>query len=363
MKTTQTQVEPQELAGIVYQACEKYVETVESRVKSEDSKPYIPANVWAGQFSNCARQLTLRMTKSHELPPFKPEQLARFRRGKDRARNVKSDLEQAGRNARPPFELIGAESRFELVWNGLTVITGKVDWKTKFAIEGLPPVPTEYKSWSTMLTDRVNSFEDLFENRWTRKGAYQLLCYMWGSSSEFGLMVLDRPGLPKILPVSLFANENANLARVEKFLDLASLAVDCKNAGMLPDYIKDSAECKTCDFLGSHCTPPMLAGNGLHFIPDQELATALDRRGELQPAAKEFEHLDKEVKERLRGVELAAVGNWLIDGKFGKNTKTVVPPEHQALFDSWKKTDPKGKFTLKFFNLGAKADKEGEGDD
>jgi len=304
------------------------------------------------------------MTKSHELPPYKPENLARVRRGKDRARNVKSDLEQAGRDARPPFELIGSEERFVLEWNGLEVVSGKVDWKTKFSIGGLRPVPTEYKSWSPQLTDRINTFEDLFDNRWTRKGAYQLLCYMWGSSSEFGLFVLDRPGLPKFLPVSLFANDNANLARVEKFLTIAFEAVKHKQAGTLPDFVKDPDECKSCDFLGSHCTPPMLAyGQGLNIISDQELAVALDRRGELAPAAKEFEVLDKEIKEKLRGCEMGVAGNWMIEGKYGKNTKTVVPPDHQALFDSWKKTDPKGKFSLKFYRIGLSKDEEGKGDE
>lgn len=351
--TTATVVDPNELVGIMEKACERYVEAVEGRPRSDDSKPYIQPNVWAGQFSHCARQLTLRMTKGHELPAFKPEQLARFRRGKDRARNVKADLEQAGRDARPPYELIGAESRFELTWNSIIVITGKVDWKTKFAIEGLAPVPTEYKSWSPMLTDRINTFEDLFDNRWTRKGAYQLLCYLWGANSELGLMVLDRPGLPKILPVSLFANDNANLLRVEKFLKLAFEAVKHKNAETLPDYIKDTEECKSCDFLGGHCTPPTLSGTGMQFITDEELAAALDRRGELLVAGKEYEHLDEAIKKRLRGCEMGVVGNWLVEGQWQKSTKTVVPPEHAKLAESWKKTDPKGKFALKLYSLGA----------
>jgi hypothetical protein len=176
-------------------------------------------------------------------------------------------------------------------------------------------------------------------------------------------MVLDRPGLPKVLPVSLFANEHANLKRVEEFLSLAWQAVFAKVNDTLPDYVKDPAECKSCDFLGSHCTPPSLAGSGLQFINNDELGEMLDRRGALQAGAKEYAALDKTVKEVLRGAEMAAVGDWLVEGRWQKSSKTVVPPEHQKLFDSWKKTDPKGKFVMKFYQLGTKPEKEGEGDE
>jgi hypothetical protein len=296
--------------------------------------------------------MTLRMTKSHELPPFKPEQLARFRRGKDRARNVKSDLEQAGRDAKPSFELIGAEERFEVRESDVVVITGKVDWKTRFAIPGTRPIPTEYKSWSPFLTDRIERFEDLFENRWTRKGAYQLLAYMWAMGSEIGFLVLDRPGIPKILPVSLFANENANLARVEKFLILAATAVKHKNAGTLPGYIQDVEVCKACDFLGSHCQPPMLAGAGAKMFTDEFRMHHVQRYWEIVEAGKEYAKLWDVIKEDFRGVEYGLCSETLIQGKYGKNTTVVVPPEHQALYDSWKKVDLKGKFTLKLTRLG-----------
>lgn len=350
--TTATAVQPEQLASVMLQACERFVERVEGRPKSDDSKPYIQPNVWAGQFSKCAREMTLRMTKGHELQPFPAETLAKFRRGKDRARNVKSDLEQAGRDAQPPFELVGAETRFELEENGTVVITGKVDWMTKFAIKGLLPVPTEYKSWSPFLTDRIDCFEDLFENRWTRKGAYQLLAYLWATDSELGLMVLDRPGLPKVLPVSLFANENANLKRVEEFLTIATTAVTHKNAGTLPDYINDVEQCKMCDFLGSHCQPPMLEGQGARIFTDEERSHKVARYWEIVEAGKEYAKLWDVIKEDFRGVEYGLCGDTLIEGKFGKQSKIEVPPDHQALYESWKKTDPKGRFTLKLTRLG-----------
>ena len=201
-----------------------------------------------------------------------------------------------------------------------------------------------------MLTDRIDRFEDLFDNRWTRKGAYQLLSYMWAMSEEHGLMVLDRPGIPKVLPVSLFANEAINLKRVEQFLSLAFTAVEFKNKGTLPDYIKEVDTCKACSFLGSHCQPPLLAGVGAQVFTDEALAQALDRRGELLSSASEFEKLDKQIKAQLRGVEMGVAGNWLIEGKFGKNTTLVFPDE--VIKKQYQVTDPKGKFTLKLTRLG-----------
>jgi hypothetical protein len=327
----------------IEEAWKHWIEREEGR-SSTQSK-----NVYASQFSPCARQMVLRMTHGHELPPFEAETLAKFRRGNDRERDLLSDLARIGRDSNPPFQVVSQQERFEIRdRKDRIAITGKVDGRIRFA--GGPALPFEVKSWNPNLTARVNKFEDLFENRWLEKGGYQLLMYLYGSAQSVGFMLLDRPGLPSLLAAELW--ENGNHERVDRFLNLAETAMDHKQAKTLPDYIPDSAICKVCPFLGGACLPPLLSGQGAKVFTDEALAQALDRRGELEPAADEFDKLDKAVKKQLRGVEMGVAGDWLIEGKWGKQTNTTVPPEHAALYKSWQETDHKGRFTLNLTRLG-----------
>jgi hypothetical protein len=275
-----------------------------------------------------------------KLPPFPPEVLARFRRGEDRERDLLIDLARIGRLMDPPFNVIGEQERFFLHdRKGRVVISGKVDARISIGTER--PIPIECKAWNQHLVDRTNTFDDLFISPWTRKGAYQLLCYMYGSESEFGLMLLDRNGIPKPIPVNLTGE---NYQRVEEFLQLAEIAVDHMEAGVYPPYIKDAAECRRCPFFGCVCNPPVDSGPGATILSDQALIEKLDRRQELASASKEFEILDKDVKESLRGIEMGLAGNHLLEGKWQSSTTYDVPKE---IKEKYKKTNEKGKFVLK----------------
>jgi len=321
----------------------------QNKARSKSGEPFVQANVWAGQYSPCARRVYNQMIHGDELPAWTADQLARFRRGKDRENDLLADMREIGRNSDPKFQIVGEQERFVLKdRKDRTVITGKVDAKIKFDGFG-PGKPLEVKAWSPYLTQGVKTFEDLFLNKWTRRGAYQLLCYLYGAGEPIGFMLLDMPGLPLLLPVELWQNDNHK--RVDEFLDLASVAVDSLASKEAPDYTTDLAECKSCDFLGGHCMPPAMSGDGARLIQNEELERCLDRIAELKPGAKEFEKLDKVAKGILRGVEFGICGNWLIEGKYQGSTTLKWPDE--ATKKQYQVTDPKGKFALKFFRVGA----------
>lgn len=331
-----------DLAHAVTAAWEKWISAEEGR----ERKGCAP-NVYASQFTPCARAMVLGMTPDHELPLWEPDRLASFRRGKDRERDIRTDLEHIGRVSYPPFEVERQQERFEIKdRKSRTVITGKIDGRLKFA--GDRSRPFEIKAWSPMLIQNVKRFSDLFENKWTRKGAYQILMYLWGAGEDLGFMLLDRSGIPLVLPVELYADGNES--RVDEFIDTAQAAFDSRQAGELPNHIADSAVCKACDYCGSHCQPPLLSGQGATILDDGELAAALDRRGALAETNKEFEQLDSQIKERLRGVELGIAGGWLIEGKWGKQTRMIFPDDSTK--KQYEVTDPKGRFTLKLTKVG-----------
>jgi len=188
------------------------------------------------------------------------------------------------------------------------------------------------------MVDRISSFDDLFDNPWTRPGAYQLLTYLYGAAVPFGFLLLDRSGLPLLLPVEL----DPHLDKLEDFLARAERALDHRDANTLPDFVTDATECKRCPFYGAVCNPP-IAGAGTQVLIDPELEAMLTRRAALDEAATEYDRLDKEVKARLRGIESAIAGPFLISGTWGKQSRVELPPALKAKYTT---VDPKGRFTL-----------------
>lgn len=292
--------------------------------------------VYASSWRACTRRMVYDMVAPDQVQPFSPDTLANFRRGNDRERELLIDLARVGRLNEPPFEVVGQQERFELKdRKGRIVIVGKTDARIKI---GRTSAPIETKSWNVNTVARIHRFEDLFSNPWTRSGAYQLLCYLYGSNEPVGFMLLDRNGLPLILPVVLYDYLDA----VEEFLSRAQVAMDHRDNGTLPDFHDDPSECKRCPFFGTACQPP-LKYEGAQILTDPELIEMMEIRERNKKAAKDFEWVDKEIKRRLRGVEQGIAGGFSVTGKWGSMTTYDYPA---SIKEEFKKVDPRGKFTL-----------------
>jgi len=277
------------------------------------------------------------MTVPEQLPDWTPEVLQRFRRGRDRERDLIVDLARVGRDSLPPFTVIGQQQHFTLRDHKSRIaITGKID--ARLDIGGEKP-PVEIKSWSPNLVNRIETFADVLSNPFTASGAYQLLSYLLGSGEPYGLFLLDTLGLPKLIPVEL----EPNLDHVERFLSMAETVLDHVEAGSLPDYINDPAECKRCPCYGALCNPPLLSENGAVILLDPELEAALEKRETLKAAADEYDDVDSEVKKKLRGIEIGVIGHFAIRGKWGTTSRVELPADLKRQYTT---TNPRGRFTL-----------------
>jgi len=328
-------------------ALAKGIETAWGAHVARSARPQTPhPYAYASAFRTCVRRMVYEMDRPQKLPPWPAEVLARFRRGDDRERDLLSDLQRVGRDADPPFKLIGQQERFQLKdRKGRVAISGKVDARVEIA--GAAP-PLEVRAWSPMMVDRIETFEDLFDNPWTRSGAHQLLAYLWGAGEPFGFLLLDRSGLPKLLPVEL----DQHVDRMEEFLQKAERAIDHLEAKTLPPFLEgDAAECKRCAWYGTECNPP-LESRGAVVLTDPALIKLLARRDELAAAAKEFDKLDREVKGQLRGIEEGIAGPFVINGKWQKKTTTDLPADVKKKYTT---TDPKGSFRLEIVRLDGPA--------
>jgi len=325
---------PEAIAGAVQRAWESWL--LRGR---RQATPH--AHVYASAWRACERRMVLEMTTPEALPAFPPEVLAKFRRGDDRERDLLADLSRIGRDADPQFEVVGQQERFELKdHKGRPVIVGKVD--ARLRVDRLR-APIEVKAWSPFLVDRIETFADVFENPWTRSGGYQLLSYLFGANEPFGFMLLDRSGLPLLLPVEL----DAHLDRMEEFLSKAERVKDHYEGGTLPDFLDDAVECKRCPFYGHTCNPPLSASD-ITVLTDPEFEAQLERWHALRETGKEFAHLDERIKKSLRGVENAIAGPFSITGKWQKSSRTELPPDIRKQYTV---SDPKGRFFLEIEKL------------
>jgi hypothetical protein len=303
--------------------------------------------VWASGARECDRQFVLDL-QGAPRPAFPVETLAKFKRGEFLERALVRWADEAGEESDPPFRVIGQQERFELKdRKGRVCITGKVD--ARFLFETITPkiaAPVEIKAWSPFLVDRIHSFDDVFDNDWTRPAGNQLLAYMFGAAEPIGFLFLERSGLPKILPVTL----EHHLDRVEDFLTRAERALDHVEADTLPPYlVGEAATCQRCVYFGSVCNPP-LAVPGAVVLTDPDLHATLERREALRAAGQEFDRLDREVKSQLRGIEHGIAGPFAIRGTWGKSSKLDLPED---LRKQYTRTDPRGRFTIEITKVEA----------
>lgn len=344
----------------IQQAYEKFIESEERRGPQQQRN-----SVYASSWTACTRQMALDMLRPDIKPPFQADTLANFRRGNDRARDIKSDMTRVGRSCDPPFDVIGAEERFELRdKKGRVVIVGKVDFRLKFAGQkGSAPVET--KSWHPNLIQGIKQFDDLFGNRWTRKGAFQLLSYLYGSEEPVGFMLLDRPGIPRPLEVKLYDY----LDRMEDFLQRAEIAMDAREqilkqitpaelqpaelfSDFLPPFTDDPSECRVCPFFGSACQPP-LSYQGASIITEEDVLASIERHDATDEPRREYKGIHDELADYLKArvpktatkdnKQQIIAGKYLVTAHWSPNTTYPVPDTVKAGF---KKVDAAGKFNF-----------------
>ena len=309
-----------------------------TRLMDRDQSPPAPhPYVYASAARECERRMVLELTHAHQLPAYSVDTRAKFRRADQRERDIIADIDLVGRHSDPPFKVEGQQRRFELKdKQGRVCIAGKVDAQL---LIGHHRVTVEVKAWSPMIVERIEVFDDVFDHPWTRSGGYQLLSYLYGSGEPYGLLILDRAGMPRVLPVTL----EHHLDRVEDFLQKAERALDHVAAGTLPDYLQNNPEeCKRCPFYGGTCNPP-LVHQGAVVLTDPELEQMLLDREALKLSGDAFQKLDKEIKSRLRGIESAVAGPFVLEGKWGKTTELELPADIRKQYS---RTNDKGRFTL-----------------
>lgn len=261
---------------------------------------------------DCERRQALDLTCPEDDPPLDDEAVDRMARGDERERDVLAFLTRAARRSAIPFKVVENQVRLEILdRDGVLLGVGRIDARIKFS-NGADLV-ADVKS--SRFADQINHWRDMDRSRWTRHWPDQVLLYALRMNVEHGAIILDRPGVPKFIPVPLLPN----LERVESDLRKMRAAVDYRHGrGALPPATDDRSECDRCPHALKSCTAPMENMAGARVIAEERLVAAALVRERTAAAAAEHEDADAELHAALRGVENGVLGPFRVSGKWSR---------------------------------------------
>ena len=210
-------------------------------------------------------------------------------------------------------------------------LTGRIDGV--IALNG-NYIPLEIKSSSPNVfpDNKETAPEDMVRSRypWVRKYPAQILLYMLMSGQDAGVMLFKNKTNGETCQKE-FHLTTTNLEYAESVLKKLEAVNDHVAAGTLP-ALERCDDCKGCGFAKTVCFPGQDYGPGIDILSDPELEAKLERRAEVKPFADEYEVLDKEVKESLKGRN-AVIGNWIIESKECQRKGVDLPADIKKLYE------------------------------
>lgn len=178
---------------------------------------------------------------------------------------------------------------------------------------GIKSIPVEAKSVEDWYIDKYKIIEDVLAgDYWVRKWAAQGGLYCWCRNKELGLIHLRSLKRERNIPFSIL--QGSVIDFVHELMENLKKVNEHIKKGTLPDRIKyEPSICKNCN--AKHiCLPDEPISDG-QVIIDEKLEKKLIRRDELISFKKEYDQLDKELKEIFKNKNNVLVGNHIITGK------------------------------------------------
>jgi len=195
-------------------------------------------------------------------------------------------------------------------------------------------IPLELKSCSPnsfMAVKKMSALDFLrAKQSWLRKYPGQMLCYLMMSEKQEGIMLFKNKTTGEKHQVNFVLDDEA-LDYTESILQKLTRVNAHVKAGTLPDVVKID-DCKGCPFCATLCFPGQDYGPGFNVMSDADLEAKLERREELAEAVGEYEDLDKEIKDSVKGKNLV-VGHFIIESKESERRSVKVPDELKKQFE------------------------------
>lgn len=225
-------------------------------------------------------------------------------------------IKEAGFEVITPVSGKGGNFRIE-VKNG--VVTGREDLRIKDSETG-ELLPVEIKGLSQFEFDKLNSIDDFFKSKRAHVRGYptQLFVYMYKFEKERGFFVIvnKQTGELKIIEVHLdYEFGEQCLAKAERIYDAVANNTP-------PDSCDDVSLCENCN-LQHICGKVKRIPADIEV--DGELDELIKRKYELSVAKKEYEEVDKQIKDKVGEREKVITGEYLITRSTIEKKEYTVP--------------------------------------
>lgn len=278
------------------------------RQLQQSNKRIIPRNFYASNIPDCTRQMVHSILDWDKKDTPDDGLLSLFEAGKKEESNIIKMLLDLG------YEVINQQNPITITnRNGEIICSGRIDGKIVY--KGLA-IPYEIKSMNDYSFQQLNSIEDFEKSPLHRKYIKQLQLYLYGNEIEVGMFIISNFRQIKLIPVYL------DYGLCEQIIQQLERAWDFVQKKQYPDPIVYNPKiCDWCpwEFL---CTKSTI-NKPAEFIQNKELEELLNRRAELEPAAKQYKEIDEQIKAPFKknGVLNAVVGTkWEIVGKKQQRT-------------------------------------------
>lgn len=255
----------------------------------------LPRNFYASSIPDCLRQMVYSILDWDKKDLPDDGLLSLFESGKKEESNIIKMLLDLG------FEVINQQNPITIKnRKGEIICTGRIDGKIVY--NGLA-IPYEIKSMNDYSFQQLNTIEDFEKSPLHRKYIKQLQLYMYGNEIEVGMFIISNFRQIKVIPVYL------NYELCEQIIQQLEKAWDFVQNKKYPEPISYNPKiCDWCpwEFLCNKQT----VNKPAEFINNKELEDMLERRFELEPAAKEYAELDSRIKAPFKknGVLNAVIG-------------------------------------------------------
>ncbi len=264
----------------------------------------------------CERYLYLLIKHWEEQKPHDVGLQNIFDLGNTLEEHTIKNLKEAG------LELVTPTQRSWKVEVKGGIITGREDVRIKDENGNLLPV--EIKGISPFEFDKLNSVDDFLKSKrtWIQGYPAQLFVYMLHFGKEIGFFALTN----KLTGQTKFIEVPFDYDLGEKYLSKAERIYKALAANEAPDACDDISVCENCS-LSHICGLQRRAPADVDI--DDELDDLINRKQELAEAKKEYDAVDKQIKQKVGERDKVITAQYLIERKSFVKKAFTVPESTQ----------------------------------
>lgn len=272
----------------------------------------------------CLRKLVYKRVAPEDFAAITPELQSIFEWGDVVEEYVSRRLSEAG------FRLTHAQMSTR--WEKYN-LSGHIDGYVQDPDTG-EMIVIDIKGLNPYDWDRLNTVIDVQEG-WTAKYLAQLVLYLWLENKDHGLLfIFGKSGAwPK--QIDIYRENHIDLAEsllqraeqielhVAEYRRLTELGQKEAAEASLPEGINVRSECERCG-IRTRCNPILEYGPEVRVIEDARLAGMFVRREALDSARREYEALDRELKDKFNLSMGVDAGDWLVSAPDGSDAFNVT---------------------------------------